>query len=185
MSLTFCDAIKDNPFFFVNNCVFKRKAYSIWPRPAHLSSLWRRHTLSSEGYSVHLHSETGVDRLRIDRKDTHAYPQGTNFNFFRCNCDQELTCLISSNSHRRVKVPAFTYYPLEKRHGRAGRSPCESEIHLSGSGGRVERSRLAFCCCLTLGCITYKQANMKQWGFTSTTSIKYGISFLILFLVRY
>lgn len=104
--------------------------------------------------------------------------------FFRCNCDQELTCPIPSNSHRRVKVPAFTYYPLEKRHGRAGRSPCESEIHLSGSGGRVERSRLAFCCCLTLDCIAYKQVNMKQRGFTSTTTIKYGINFLILCLMR-
>lgn len=77
MSLTFCDAIKKN--FFVNNCVSKQKTHSIWPRPAHLSSLWRRHTLSSEGYSVHLHSETGGDRLGINRKDTHACPQGTNF----------------------------------------------------------------------------------------------------------
>lgn len=49
-----------------------------------------------------------------------------------------------------VKASAFTYCPLERRLGRASRSPCESEIHPNGSGGREERSRLAFCCCLTL-----------------------------------
>lgn len=49
------------------------------------------------------------------------------------------------------KHQIFTYCPQERRLGRANRSPCEWGIHLSGSGGREERSRLAFCYCLRPG----------------------------------
>lgn len=97
-------------------CVYDRvfKAYSIEPRPDHLSSLSPHRTLSSEGCSVHLHSETGGDRLERDRQETGIMLLST-----------QSSPVMFYQKPRIEKNLIFTHFPLERRPGRANRSPCE------------------------------------------------------------
>lgn len=62
-----------------------------------------------------------------------------------------------------TRASGFTYCPLERRRGRAGGNPCESEIHPSGSGGRAGRSRSSSCCRPTPGCTTFEK--LPKQGF--------------------
>lgn len=68
-------------------------------------------------------------------------------------------CYFQCNT-RRGGV-GFTYCPLERRRGRAGGSPGESEIHPSGSGGRAETSRSSSCCRPAPGCTTFRKWTKK------------------------
>ncbi len=72
-----------------------------------------------------------------------------------------------------ISPPDLTYCPLEKRLGRASRSPCEWVIHLNGSVGREERSRLASCCCLTLDYKVWTQRTTKTRDFSLNITINF------------
>lgn len=78
------------------------------------------------------------------------------------NVNPNWTNHILPNGRGGVKASDLTYCPLERRLGRSSRSPCEWGIRPNGSGGREERSRLAFWCCLTLGCTIWRQITKKK-----------------------